>query len=302
SVSLDHLNWNDLRIFLAVARTGNLLKAARKLSIDQSTVSRRVAQLEYILGGSLFERNYMGFALNGFGGELLESVQEMDNGFAALTAALERRSNALHGPVRIGTMEGIASLYLSSRLVDLNREFPAITVELVTSAQQLYVTRREADVFLGFFKPHGKGLDTEHIGRFSLHLYAAPSYIEQYGGPENAGELSQHKFVGYIGDLIHINAVRWLEEVVDKPTYAFQSSSMLAQMFAAAAGVGIVLLPEFADASRFGLRRLLAEDVRVTRDLWLGVHHELRYIPRVKATVGFLENLLLKDPLFAQTD
>ncbi|NKQ13256.1 LysR family transcriptional regulator [Pseudomonas sp. SST3] len=174
SVSLDHLNWNDLRIFLAVARTGNLLKAARKLSIDQSTVSRRVAQLEYVLGGSLFERNHMGFALNGFGGELLESVQEMDNGFVALTATLERRSNALHGPVRIGTMEGIASLYLSSRLVDLNREFPAITVELVTSAQQLYVSRREADVFLGFFKPHGKGLDTEHMGRFFTPSVCCP--------------------------------------------------------------------------------------------------------------------------------
>lgn len=300
-MSADQLNWDDLRIFLAVARTGNLVKAARKLHIDQSTVSRRIAQLEYALGASLFERSHTGLALNGFGSELLDSVQGMDNGFAALTATLDRQSSALHGPVRIGTMEGIASLYLSSRLVAFNREYPAITVELVTSAQQLYVTRREADVFLGFFKPHGKGLDAEHMGRFSLHLYAADSYLKEHGTPENVAALSHHRFVGYIEDLIQIDAVRWLEEVVDKPNYAFQSSSMLAQMFSAAAGMGIVLLPEFADAGRFGLRRLLGDEVRGSRDLWLSVHRELRYVPRVKAAVGFLEHLLLKDPLFAQT-
>lgn len=160
--------------------------------------------------------------------------------------------------------------------------------------------RRIADVFLGFFKPHGKGLDAEHMGRFSLHLYAADSYLEQYGEPGNAQDLARHRFVGYIDDLIQIDAVRWLEDAVEKPNLVFQSSSMLAQMFAAAAGAGIVLLPSFADAQRFGLRRLLGDEIHVTRDLWLSVHRELRYVPRVKAAVSFLENLLLKDPLFAQ--
>jgi DNA-binding transcriptional LysR family regulator len=300
-MALDQLNWDDLRIFLAVARLGNLSKAARKLHIDQSTVSRRIAQLEYTLGASLFERSHIGLALNSFGEQLLESAQSMDNGFAALSASLDQQSSALQGPVRIGTMEGIASLYLSSRLVDFNRDYPGVTVELVTSTQQLYVTRREADVFLGFFKPHGKGLDAEHMGRFSLHLYAADSYLEQYGEPGNAEELAQHRFVGYIDDLIQIDAVRWLEDAVEKPNLVFQSSSMLAQMFAAAAGAGIVLLPSFADAQRFGLRRLLSDEIHVTRDLWLSVHRELRYVPRVKAAVNFLENLLLKDPLFAQS-
>lgn len=301
-MAADQLNWDDLKIFLAVARTGNLVKAARKLRIDQSTVSRRITQLEFALGASLFERSHTGLVLNGFGAELLESVQSMETGFDSLSATLDSQSRALQGPVRIGTMEGIATLYLSSRLVDFHREYPGITVELVTSAQQLYVTRREADVFLGFFKPHGKGLDAEHMGRFSLHLYASDSYLKEHGTPEDVEALSQHKFVGYIEDLIQIDAVRWLEEMVDKPNYAFQSSSMLAQMFAASAGMGIVLLPEFADAGRFGLRRLLSDDVRGIRDLWLSVHHELRYVPRVKAAVNFLENLLFKDPLFAQTD
>ncbi|VVP15729.1 HTH-type transcriptional regulator HdfR [Pseudomonas fluorescens] len=301
-MAADQLNWDDLKIFLAVARTGNLVKAARKLRIDQSTVSRRITQLEYALGASLFERSHTGLALNGFGAELLESVQSMDTGFAALSATLDRQSSVLHGPVRIGTMEGIATLYLSSRLAAFHREYPAITVELVTSAQQLYVTHREADVFLGFFKPQGRGLDAEQMGRFSLHLYASDSYLEQQGVPEDVDALSQHKFVGYIDDLIQIDAVRWLEEVVSKPDLVFQSTSMLAQMFAAAAGVGIVLLPDFADAGRFGLRRVLGDEVRVTRDLWLSVHRELRYVPRIKAAVSFLENLLLKDPLFAQTD
>lgn len=299
-MQLEQLNWDDLRIFLAVARAGNLAKAAKKLRVDQSTVSRRIAQLEYSLGASLFERSHTGLSLNSFGQHLLMSAEAMDNGFASLTAALDQQNSAPHGTVRIGTMEGIASLYLSSRLVPFNKSFPGIIVELVTSAQQLYVTRREADVFLGFFKPPGKGLDAELMGRFALHLYIADSYIERHGLPTSVEDLAQHSFVGYIDDLIQIDAVRWLEDAVERPKIVFHSSSMVAQMFAAAAGAGIVLLPEFADAQRFGLRRLLGDDVRITRDLWLSVHRELRYVPRVKEAVGFLERLLRSDPLFAQ--
>jgi len=298
-MQLDQLNWDDLRIFLCVARAGNLAKAAKKLHVDQSTVSRRIAQLEFTLGASIFERSHTGLSLNSFGHHLLMSVEAMDTGFTSLTAALDHQTSELQGPVRIGTMEGIATLYLSRHFVDFNQTYPKVTVELVTSPQQLFVTRREADAFLGFFKPNGRSLDAEQMGRFVLHLYASDAYLERHGSPSSVQELEQHQFVGYIDDLIEIDAVRWLEEVIDHPKVVFHSSSMVAQMFAAAAGAGIVLLPEFADAQRFGLRRLLVDEVQIKRELWLSVHRELRYVPRVKAAIGFIERLLRSDPLFA---
>ncbi|KUM44785.1 LysR family transcriptional regulator [Pseudomonas sp. EpS/L25] len=294
-----HLNWDDLRIFLELARAGSLARAAKRLKIDQSTVSRRLAHLEQALGASLFERTPKGLQLNTLGHQVLAATDPMDSAYAAALASLGGQAREAAGPVRIGTMEGIASLYLTQHLPRFSQSHPRITLELVTSTQQLHVTRREADIFLSFFQPSGSGLDVEHLGRFALHLYASPTYLARLSEPRTVAELGAHEFVGYIDDLVQIEAVRWLEEAVPEAQTVFQSSSMLAQMFAAAAGSGLVLLPEFAGAGRFGLQRLLAQEVEVRRDLWLSVHHDLRYAPRIKAVVGFLQQLFANDPLYA---
>lgn len=294
-----HLNWDDLRIFLELARAGSLARAAKRLKVDQSTVSRRLAHLEQALGASLFERTPKGLQLNGLGHQVLAATEPMDTAYAAAQESLGGQAREAAGPVRIGTMEGIASLYLTQHLPRFRLGHPRITLELVTSTQQLHVTRREADIFLSFFRPSGSGLDVEHLGRFALHLYASPAYLAHQGEPRTAAELGAHEFVGYIDDLVQIEAVRWLEEAVPEAQTVFQSSSMLAQMFAAAAGSGLVLLPEFAGAQRFGLQRILTQEVEVHRDLWLSVHHDLRYAPRIKAVVGFLQQLFGSDPLYA---
>ncbi|TBU86508.1 LysR family transcriptional regulator [Pseudomonas dryadis] len=297
--SAKHLNWEDLRIFVEMARATSLAMAAKRLGIDQSTVSRRIAHLELCIGASLFERTPKGLQLNTQGHQLLACAQPMDTAFVNLAQTLGGQRRELVGPVRLGTMEGIASLYLTRHLARFNRDYPGIMLELVTSTQQLHVTRREADIFLSFFEPHGSGLDVEHMGRFALHLYASPAYVERHGEPASVADLANHAFVGYIDDLVQIEAVRWLEEAVDDPHIVFHSSSMLAQMFAAAAGSGLVLLPAFTDAERFGLYPVLADAVQVRRDLWLSVHHDLRYVPRIKTVVAFLQRLFRDDPIYA---
>ncbi|WP_448647393.1 LysR family transcriptional regulator [Pseudomonas mohnii] len=293
----ENLSWDDLRIFMHVARCQNLSKAGKQLKIDQSTVSRRIGQLEYSLGFSLFERGSSGLQLNDQGSRLLAQVEFMGNGFAGLLEELSTGTNEVSGRVRVGTMEGLASLYLTHHIPKLQMLHPNVTLELVTSTHLLQVTRREADIFLGFFEPKGHGFHTELLATFDLHLYASEGYLSERGNP-NSQNLDAHHFVGYIEELIQIDAVRWLDDLIINPKIVFHSNSMLSQLFAAAAGVGLILLPSFSQAERFGLQKIQLDRPPITRELWLSVQQDLRYIARIKTMTTYLTRLFQNDDLF----
>ncbi|NBB10113.1 LysR family transcriptional regulator [Pseudomonas sp. SLFW] len=293
----ENLSWDDLRIFMHVARCENLSKAGKQLKVDQSTVSRRLNHLEYSLGFSLFERGNTGLQLNDQGTRLLAQVELMGAGFSGLLDELYTGTNEIAGRVRVGTMEGLASLYLTRQIPRLQALHPNVTLELVTSTHQLQVTRREADVFLGFFEPKGHGFHSERLASFELNLYASDDYIAQKGLPD-AQNLAEHDFVGYVEELIEISAVRWLDDLIQKPNIVFYSNSMLSQMFAAAAGVGLVMLPSFSEAERFGLRKIELTTPAITRELWLSVHQDLRYIARIKTMTAYLTRLFKNDEHF----
>ncbi len=287
--------WNDLRIFLEVARCGTLGGAARRLKLDHSTISRHIARLEEAINFPVFERDHQGLHITAKGREIVQYVEAMEADAVALADALGGFHREPSGAVRVGTMEGIASLYLAGEFGRLKASHPKISVELVTTTQQMHVNQREADIFLSFFPPDGKALDVAPIGEFALHLYAAPAYLAAHGTPAGLDALGEHGFVSYVDDLIQLDTVRWLDEVVKHPRLAFQSSSMLAQLFAAVSGAGIVMLPSFSRPERFGLVPVLADAVRVKRTIWMTVHRELQYLPRIKAVTRFLEDTIARD-------
>ncbi|HBM3286801.1 MULTISPECIES: LysR family transcriptional regulator [Klebsiella] len=282
-------NWNDLRIFLEVYRTGSLSAASRQLKIDVSTASRHITSLERALSSPVFERHSNGLKITVRGREILEYVESMESQILAMMGAhLSEVNNMPSGKIRIGTMEGIASFYLAEKFAIFCKKYSEISVELLTSSHQVHVNRREADLFLSFYPYEVKGLDIMPIGKFSLYLYAAPSYLSRCGTPESRAELHQHSFISYIEDLVELDTVRWLYEVIERPDIAFSSSSMVTQMFAATGGIGMVLLPEFMQAEQFGLQKVLPETVSVSRVVWLSVHRDLRYLPKMKAVISFL--------------
>ncbi|WP_454724432.1 MULTISPECIES: LysR family transcriptional regulator [Cupriavidus] len=293
--ALNKVNWDDLRVFLEISRSRTLSAAARQLGVDDSTVSRRIAQLEAALNETLFVRDHAGFHPTPRGRELLQCVQDMERGAMAICEPGGRDRHEPCGRVRVATMEGIASLYLAGEFAGLRERHPRLEVELVTSSNLVHVSRREADLFISFFPGAGRGLEVSAIGEFALHLYASPQYIARHGEPRSPDELSHHAFVSYIDDLIQLDTVRWLREATATPQVAFHSSSMLAQMFAAAGGAGLVMLPTFARAERFGLRRVLGRQVEVPRTLYLAVHKDLQYSARVKAVIRFLHEIIGRD-------
>ncbi|WP_144158386.1 LysR family transcriptional regulator [Paraburkholderia sp. BCC1885] len=294
-MNLNRLSWDDLRVFLAVARAGNLSKAGRTLKMDHATVGRRVSALEFALATPVFERDRTGYRLNAQGRDMLTFVEAVEANVLALGDTLDADHPGLTGHVRIATMEGIASLYLSEQCVELKRQHPSIAIELVTSAHDVRISHREADIFLGFFEPQGPNLDIRRIGQFPLHLYAHAAYLRESGTPKSVNDLQKHRFVGYIPDLIQLDAVRWLDDVIVNPLIGFFSSSMLAQMFAAASGAGIVMLPAFAKAERFGLVQILEGQIDVRRDVWLSSHQYLQRVPRMRKVAAFLAEIMARD-------
>lgn len=291
-IPLPDLDWDDLRVFLAVSRLGSLSQAARQMRLDHSTVSRRVAQLELCLGGALFERQRTGLKPTDLAASVARYAETMEGAMIALRETLGGQTREPVGSVRIATMEGIGSMYTARKLSPLLARYPQLRIELITSAHLVNVSRREADIFLSFFKPAGRGLHSRSAGRFRLSLYGSDEYFGRHGVPASAAELPSHKFVGYVEDLIQIDAVRWLDEVITQPQLIFQSNSMLAQMTAAAAGMGLVLLPRFAVVKENQLRPVLEKEVAVYRDLWLSVHHDLQFSARIKVVVEYLSDLL----------
>ena len=288
-MNINRLSWDDLRVFLAVARMGNFSRAGRSLGMDHATIGRRISALEFALETPLFERDRSGCSLNAQGREMRLHVEAMEANLLTLADSLEHGNPGPTGHVRIATMEGIASLYLSERFARLKHIQPGISIELVTSANDIRISHREADIFLSFFEPRGGNLEVSRIGRVALRLYASSEYLARSGTPDSIEALRHHSFVGYIDDLIQLDAVRWLDEVITDPAIEFYSSSMLAQMFAATAGAGIVMLPVFARPERFGLEPVLRDAIQVHRDVWVTTHQYLRRVPRIKVVVGFLE-------------
>ncbi|MHC2001926.1 LysR family transcriptional regulator [Methylobacterium sp. CM6241] len=296
--TFDLLDWNDIKVFLGAARGGSLAAAAKRLKVDQSTVSRRLANLESVLGLALFERVPSGLRLSDMGQRMLQHAEQVESAVISLRHEDHSGDGRIGGRVRLATMEGIASLYLAERLSSLRDRHPDLMIDLVTSAQTVYVNRREADLFLSFFKPPGRGLVSEQIGAFRLGLYAAPSYLARHGCPVDLWALKEHRFVSYVEDLIQVDCVRWLDDVLDEPRTVFRSTSMIAQKSAALGGLGLVLLPSFAVTARDDLVPVLHGSAFTTRELWLNVHADLQFVPRIRAVMAFLKGTITADAQF----
>lgn len=294
--SLERLNWDDLRLFLAVARAGSLAQASKKLGFDISTVSRRLAHLEENLGGILFERGRSGLKRTALAEDLVFHAQRVESGVIGLLDAASQKG--VSGVVRVAMMEGFGSLYLSKKLTPFISSNPNLQIELVTSPCTVNVTRREADIFMSFFELNGRGLHCEKIGDFSLFIYGAESYFLERGKPRNLDDLRSHRFVTYVEDLIQLDAVRWLSDVIDNPNVAVYSSSLVAQMSFAEAGAGLVLLPRFAIGASSDLKAVIPDFVRVTRPLFLSAPQDLIHLDRVSSVMDCIRSIVREDQDF----
>lgn len=290
-------DWNDVVYFLEVARQRNLVRAAEKLKVDHTTVSRRIRELERSLNSILFKRSKSGFTLTEIGLRLLQYAEGMESQANSMVEAIGIEAADAGGAVRIAAMEGIGSFYLTRCIGDFNKIYPSIQVELITDTRLLDLSRREADIFVSFFRPQGKRLSIKKVGEFKISLYASNVYFDSHDYPKTIKELESHAFIDFIEDHIYSKENRWLSDILRPAHTIFRSTSLVAQYIAVSGGQGIAMLPSYVAAGAKDLRPVMPE-LFTMRDIWISVHEDLLHIARIKAVTAFLEKRIEADKVF----
>ena len=285
---LAEFDWNDLRSFLAIARSGRLTLAASRLKLDHTTLSRRIGALEHALKAKLFDRSPSGYELTEQGLRLLPMAEEMERIALAAQERVGGSAACVEGRVRIGAPEGFGSYFLAPRIARLKERFPELTAQLVAASAVFSLSKRDADVVVSVTRPAAGRLNVAKLIDYDLALYAAPAYLERAEPIGCAGDLCRHRFVSYIGDLLHFPELDFLQHVAPDASASVESSNLVAQLRATLGGAGLCVLPAFLAGEEAGLVRVLPDEVSLTRALWLIVHQDLAELARVKAVVRFI--------------
>ena len=291
---LDSLDWGLLRDFLAVAEAGSLSAGARSLGVSQPTLSRRVAALEQRLGSELFWRGSRGLERTEAGELLLGRARRRAEEVRELEIAMTGRDDALAGPVRVTSTEGLALHWLTPALADFQAGHPAIEIAIAPQTQLLDLLRREADIALRLGRPRQPDLVARKVFDMAFALYASRRYLDRRGRPQQPEDLAGHQGVGFDEGLSGRGPASWVEELLAPGRIAFRSDSTQAQNAAVRAGFGIGgQACYFADADR-ELERVLPELV-ISIDVWLVTHAGLRRNARIRAVFDFLADRLESD-------
>ncbi len=275
------IDWSDYQAFLAIARAGQLARAAAAMRVDATTVGRRLRRLEARLGTTLFEQTREGQVLTEAGERLLAAVEAMDRAVSGVSE--EHGGGGLSGTLRISVSEGFGTGFLASRLPEFAAAHPGLTLDLVASSGFLSPSKREADIAVVLSRPQAGPVIARKLSDYALRLYASPAYLAQAGTPERAEDLAQgHRLVGYIPDLLYAPELRYLDEILPGLAAAVRSSSINAQQRLLAQGAGIGVLPCFLGDSDPALRTVLPER-RITRSFWLVTHKDTHNLARIRA-------------------
>ena len=285
------ISWDDLRIVFEVARQGSIHSAAKALRLDHSTVTRRISQIEILLERRLFNRSNRGIKVRPEASELLKHVQSMEFHAEAVREEIGRTNKGQISTVRIATMEGIASCYLASRIGQITERDPKLKIELFSNPHIVDLLKKETDLFISFFNPRISGLTSRKIAECAVYLYGSRKYEKRYGLPKTRDELRDHRFIGYIDEMVTIESVRWLEELVPNPNIVFASNSIISQTNAAQAGVGLVVLPTFVGSETRSLFRVLPSKIVVFRPIWLSVTRDQSELRSIRSAAAIITEL-----------
>ncbi len=288
------MNWDDVRIFLAVARAGQILGAARRLGLNHATVSRRITALEQALGAKLLQRLTTGTELTAAGQRFLPVAERMETDMIAVRADLASEGDEIAGPVRIGAPDGFGVAFLAPRLGALTAMHPDLTVQLVPVPRSFSLSRREADIAITVERPVEGRLVAGKLVDYSLGLYASRDYVEKHGNPASPGELAGHRLIGYVPDLIVNPSLDYAAEFWSEWETGYAISSALGQVEAVRSGAGIGILHSFIARSIPELVPVEAAPP-IRRAYWLVYHESVRPMRRVQAVSSFISELVEKE-------
>ena len=289
------MDWNDLRYFLAVARTGSTLAAARELRVSQTTVARRIAALEHALNLTLFEKRQAGYALTPTGSELLADAGKMEAAATAFTESAAASARETAGAVRVTTEEIYALALLGPLLRELHDLHPQIVIELDTAQQVRDLGSGQADIALrSTSKEQPAGLVGRALCIDDWALYCSRDYAARHGAPGSVDELKAHAIVGGGGGNLWIHYQAWLRQLGLEERVAIHHATSSGLFSAVRSGFGIAVLPCIVADAEPDLIRCLPPRDGHGRVLWLLTHERVRHVPSVRTVMSFLGERLTR--------
>ncbi len=301
------MDWDDLRIFLAVARGESLSGAGRVLKIDPATVGRRIARLEEGMGARLFTKTPQGYALTEAGANLLPHAERAE---AAVLGAGDSvaAKQGLTGQIRLGAPDGCANYLLPQVIAKICDQNPGLEVQLVALPRVFNLSKREADMAVAVSRPEAGRLTVQKLTDYKLHLAASRDYLAAQP-ITSSKDLGKHRFVGYIADMIFDKELDYLAEIgapIANGTPPLASNSVSVQLNFLRQGAGVGIVHDFALPAAPELRRVLTNEISLTRSFWLIRHADDGRVARlsrfasaltagVRAEIARLEAYPLQD-------
>jgi DNA-binding transcriptional LysR family regulator len=261
-------DWNDLRYFLELSRQGKLVRAAARLHVDHTTVSRRITALEKQLDGRLFDKSPNGYQLTDAGLRLLPLAEQIETRSNQLYQDIAGKDARLGGTVRVAAPEALGSQVIARHVTSFCREHPDIEIELVAETRRMSLSKREADIAISFSRPESGRLIAWKLCDYRLRLYATRDYLANHAPITRLEDLSRHGFVSYIEDLIEMPELRFFDNTIKNAHVVFRSTNVSAQYNAILDGLGLGLVHCFMAQRESRLQAVLPEQISVDRTYW----------------------------------
>ena len=282
-------DWDDLKFFLAVAEHGSTTAAGRALNIDQSTVQRRLVQLEKRIGQAIIERRPAGYRLTAYGQALLPHAQGVQKQIWSLEQFVQSSARELNGVIRLTCPEPIVARITKSPLLDhLAARYPALHVEFVMSDRYVDLGKGEADVALR----SGDTVDNQLVGRKIADslwaVYGGRDYLARYGTTLRTEDFAHHAWISFDGSMAGHRATEWLAKTAPGARIVATSGSVLGMVHSVKANVGLAPLPTALGDAEPDLVRVLGPVPELTRQWRMLTTRQLRRTLRVSAFFAFM--------------
>lgn len=275
------VDWDDLRLFLAVARAESLSRAGRDARLDPATMGRRITRLEEGLGTRLFARSPQGYALTDAGQRLLpHAIRTEEAVLAGLEEVRGGTGARISGSVRIGAPDGCANYLLPQVVTAICDANPGLEVQIVALPRVFNLSKREADMAIAVSRPEAGRLTVQKITDYHLHLAAARDYLAQHGPITSRADLRGHRVVGYIPDMIFDKELDYLAEI-GAEAVPLASNSVSVQLNWVRQGAGLAIVHDFALPTAPEVVRILPDQIHLTRAFYLIRHASDRRLERL---------------------
>lgn len=281
------MDWDRIRIFLAVARTGQILGAARQLGLNHATVSRQLTALEDEAKAKLVERRTTGCLLTPAGERLMAAAERAESEFLRVEAGLSGAASGIAGTVRVGAPDGLGNYFLAAELGSFAQRHAELVIQLVPLPRTFSLSRREADIVVTLDRPASGRLIVRKLTDYSLGIYASEAYLARHGPVASEADLAGRLVVTQVEDLAYSRALDYGAKLARITSRRYECGSVVGQVEAVRAGVGVGILHDYAAGLHPELRRLLPE-IAFRRSYWLTSHPDTHETRRVAAVADFI--------------